>query len=111
MNSSEIIDKRIEYKQNMKLNDEIDRLNAMVVRAAIVAFVAVCIASICLMLFVRERTKKVTQDTSYCVLQDREWHCDYNLERLNKEAQEGFKKPEEKVEDSVVGTEPILVAL
>jgi hypothetical protein len=103
-----VVDKRREAIQNMRLNDEIERLKTMTVRAILVAFLAFCAAAVLLMLLVRSHYSSSTAQL-YCVHDDGGWRCDYDLSRLRSEPRtDSLPDPTPTETPSTVGVESIL---
>lgn len=84
---------------NMKVAKELEALEARAFRAWFITFIAVCLAAICLMLFVRERYGVKASDltidngtgptgpTLYCAKKDGEWICEYDPKKLEAEVE------------------------
>lgn len=75
---------RERMSNSIRVAVEIEALEKRALRWAIVAFVAVCLAAIFAVLFVRARAEKVTGGI-YCVLKDSEWKCGDDPEKLEAE--------------------------
>lgn len=74
--------------RNLRVADAIEAQNKRAARAWLVAFVAFCLAAICLMLFVRERAKKVSDAAPiYCAKKDGEWICEYDVKKIEAEVE------------------------
>lgn len=101
-------------KRNEQVAKKIEALEAREFRAWFVAFVALCLAALCLMLFVRARYGTKTSDftidngtgsnppTLYCAKKDGEWLCEYDPKKLEEEVEP---------EPTVFGTQPERVEL
>lgn len=81
-------------KRNEQVAKELEALEARALRAWFVAFLAFCLAALCLMLFVRARyvvkASELTIDngtgptgpTLYCAKKGGEWVCEYDPKKL-----------------------------
>lgn len=86
-------------KRNEQVAKKIEALEAREFRAWFVAFIAFCLAALCLMLFVRARyvvkASELTIDngtgptgpTLYCAKKDGEWVCEYDPKKLEAEVE------------------------
>jgi len=85
--------------RNLRVADAIEAQRKREVRAWTVAFVAFCLAALCLMLFVRARyvvkASELTIDngtgptgrTLYCAKKEAEWICEYDPKKLEAEVE------------------------
>ena len=75
--------------KNMRVADQIELWKDRAVGSAKVAFVALCLAAIFLMLFIRARGTKTTEAAPasfiYCALKGGEWICEADLSKLEAE--------------------------
>lgn len=109
--------------RNLRVADEMEAHHQRAIRAWTVAFLSLCLAAICLMLFVRVRYGVKSSDLTidngtavctifdngtsncplfYCAKKNGEWLCEYDPKKLEEEVEP---------EPTVFGTQPEKVEL